>query len=67
MATAAGHLATLVDSAPLPTSRALGVPVYELFGGPVRDSVRLYWSHCATYRVNRAKEMQVAPVRTQPK
>jgi L-alanine-DL-glutamate epimerase-like enolase superfamily enzyme len=45
-------------------ARALGVPVYELFGGPVRDSVRLYWSHCATYRVNRAKEMQVAPVRT---
>ena len=45
-------------------ARALGVPVYELFGGPVRDRVRLYWSHCATYRVNRAKEMQVPPVRT---
>ena len=45
-------------------ARALGVPVYELFGGPVRDSVRLYWSHCATYRVNRAREMQVPPVRT---
>ena len=29
MATAAGHLATLVDSAPLPTSRALGVRVAE--------------------------------------
>ena len=45
-------------------ARALGVPVYELFGGPVRDRVRLYWSHCATYRVNRAAEMQVPPVRT---
>ena len=45
-------------------ARALGVPVYELFGGPVRDRVRLYWSHCATYRVNRAVEMQVPPVRT---
>src|SRR5678816_1018877 len=45
-------------------ARALGVPVHELFGGPVRDRVRLYWSHCATYRVNRAKEMQVPPVRT---
>jgi L-alanine-DL-glutamate epimerase-like enolase superfamily enzyme len=45
-------------------ARALGVPVYELFGGPVRDRVRLYWSHCATYRVNRAREMQVPPVRT---
>jgi L-alanine-DL-glutamate epimerase-like enolase superfamily enzyme len=45
-------------------ARALGVPVYELFGGPVRDRVRLYWSHCATYRVNRARDLQVAPVRT---
>jgi L-alanine-DL-glutamate epimerase-like enolase superfamily enzyme len=45
-------------------ARALGVPVYELFGGPVRDRVRLYWSHCATYRVSRAVEMQVPPVRT---
>ena len=32
-------------------ARALGVPVYELFGGPLRDKVRLYWSHCGTYRV----------------
>ena len=45
-------------------ARALGIPVYELFGGPVRDRIRLYWSHCATYRVNRAEEMQVPPVRT---
>jgi L-alanine-DL-glutamate epimerase-like enolase superfamily enzyme len=27
-------------------AKALGVPVYELFGGPVRDRMRLYWSHC---------------------
>ena len=45
-------------------ARALGVPVYELFGGPVRDRIRLYWSHCATYRVSRAKEMQIPPVKT---
>jgi galactonate dehydratase len=32
-------------------ARALGVPVYELLGGPVRDRQRLYWSHCGTYRV----------------
>ena len=32
-------------------ARALGVPVYELFGGPLRDRQRLYWSHCGTYRV----------------
>jgi galactonate dehydratase len=45
-------------------ARALGIPVYELLGGPVRDRIRLYWSHCATYRVSRATEMQVPPVRT---
>ncbi len=45
-------------------AKALGVPVYELLGGPTRDSVRLYWSHCATYRVSRAKEMNIPPVRT---
>lgn len=32
-------------------ARALGIPVYELFGGPLRDTVRLYWSHCGTYRL----------------
>ena len=30
--------------------KALGVPVYELFGGPMRDRMRLYWSHCGTTR-----------------
>jgi L-alanine-DL-glutamate epimerase-like enolase superfamily enzyme len=45
-------------------ARALGIPVYELLGGPVRDRIRLYWSHCATYRVSRAREMGVPPVRT---
>jgi galactonate dehydratase len=33
-------------------ARALGIPVYELLGGPVRDRIRLYWSHCGTYRVS---------------
>ena len=46
------------------TARALGVPVYALLGGPVRDRIRLYWSHCATYRVSRAREMDLPPVRT---
>jgi L-alanine-DL-glutamate epimerase-like enolase superfamily enzyme len=31
-------------------AKALGVPVVELFGGPTRDSVPLYWSHCGTTR-----------------
>jgi galactonate dehydratase len=45
-------------------ARALGIPVYELLGGPVRDRVRLYWSHCATYRVSHWKDMELPPVRT---
>lgn len=32
-------------------AKALGVPVYELFGGPVRNQIPLYWSHCGTSRV----------------
>jgi galactonate dehydratase len=31
-------------------AKALGVPVYELFGGPTRDDVDVYWSHCGTTR-----------------
>jgi galactonate dehydratase len=31
-------------------AKALGVPVHELFGGPTRDTVSLYWSHCGTTR-----------------
>ncbi len=32
--------------------KALGVPCYELLGGKVRDRIRVYWSHCATWRIN---------------
>lgn len=33
-------------------AKALDVPCYELLGGKVRDRIRLYWSHCATWRIN---------------
>ncbi|HEV8436791.1 MAG TPA: mandelate racemase/muconate lactonizing enzyme family protein [Methylomirabilota bacterium] len=45
-------------------ARALDIPVYELFGGPVRDRIRLYWSHCGTYRLQWSNEMQLPPLRT---
>ena len=45
-------------------AKALGVPVYELFGGPQRDRLRLYWSHCGSFRVGLSKEMQIPPVRS---
>jgi len=31
--------------------KALGVPVYALFGGPQRPRIPLYWSHFGTYRL----------------
>jgi galactonate dehydratase len=33
-------------------AKTLGVPCYQLLGGKVRDRIRLYWSHCATWRIN---------------
>src|SRR5260221_8367082 len=45
-------------------ARALGIPVYELFGGPLRDRVRLYWSHCGTSRVRYWQQLGVPPLRT---
>ncbi|MEO8856824.1 MAG: mandelate racemase/muconate lactonizing enzyme family protein [Burkholderiaceae bacterium] len=36
-------------------AKALGVPCYELLGGRVRDRIRVYWSHCASYRINQPK------------
>jgi L-alanine-DL-glutamate epimerase-like enolase superfamily enzyme len=33
-------------------AKSLGVPCYELLGGKVRDRLRLYWSHCASWRIN---------------
>jgi len=31
-------------------AKALGVPVCALFGGPSRDKLDLYWSHCGSFR-----------------
>ncbi len=31
--------------------KALGIPVYELLGGPTYTQIPLYWSHCGTTRV----------------
>jgi L-alanine-DL-glutamate epimerase-like enolase superfamily enzyme len=45
-------------------ARALGVPVAELLGGPVRDRLRLYWSHCGSYRLNHAAVMGTPPLRS---
>ena len=33
-------------------ARDLGVPVYEMLGGPLRTRLPLYWSHCGSYRLS---------------
>jgi len=45
-------------------AKALGVPVYELVGGPLRDRQQVYWSHCGTSRAGHAALIGVPPLRT---
>jgi len=49
-------------------AKALGVPVYEMLGGPLRDRLQVYWSHCGTYRARHAERIRewagVDPVRS---
>ena len=45
-------------------AKALGISVIELFGGPTREDIRLYWSHCGTSRVAHADHLDVDPVRS---
>jgi L-alanine-DL-glutamate epimerase-like enolase superfamily enzyme len=45
-------------------ARALGISVVELFGGPLREEVRLYWSHCGTTRTAHYRHVRCEPLRT---
>lgn len=45
-------------------ARALDISVVELFGGPTRDDVRLYWSHCGTTRARSYDILNTPPIRT---
>jgi len=48
----AGQAIAAIENAALDAkAKALGIPVYALFGGPLRDRMRLYWSHCGNYRL----------------
>ena len=44
--------------------KALGVPVYQLFGGKLRDRIPVYWSHCGSYRMRNADLVGEPAVRT---
>ena len=35
-------------------AKALGIPVYELLGGALRDRMRVYWSRCGVVRTRNA-------------
>jgi len=54
----AGIECALVDIA----ARARGISVVELLGGPTRDKVRLYWSHCGTTRVRHHDLVGAPPI-----
>lgn len=43
-------------------ARSLGVPVAALLNGPVRDRLRLYWSHCGSYRLEHGAVMGTPPL-----
>ena len=42
-------------------AKALNVPVYELFGGPLRERQRVYWSHCGSSRARSHEIIGVPP------
>lgn len=49
----AGQAAGALSNALLDiVARDLGIPCYALLGGKTRDQIPVYWSHCATWRVN---------------
>jgi L-alanine-DL-glutamate epimerase-like enolase superfamily enzyme len=45
-------------------ARALGISVTELLGGPTRDRIRLYWSHCGTTRVRHHEIVGKPPIQS---
>ena len=46
-------------------AKILGVPCYDLFGGKLRDKIRVYWSHCGPWRMPpRAKFYNIEEIRT---
>jgi L-alanine-DL-glutamate epimerase-like enolase superfamily enzyme len=44
--------------------KALGVPVWQLLGGKMRDELKLYWSHCGSARVSYNDYLHKKPIRT---
>jgi len=45
-------------------AKVLNIPLYELFGGPLRDRIRVYWSHLGTYRARYQELIGTPPIKT---
>lgn len=43
-------------------AKALGIPVYELLGGPIRERIPLYWSHCGLFRIRQGTKFGHPPL-----
>ena len=43
-------------------AKVLGIYVPELFGGPTRDKVRVYWSHCGSSRIRHQDILGTPPI-----
>jgi galactonate dehydratase len=42
--------------------KAAGLPAHALFGGPIRDRIRAYWSHCGSFRATRGEHFGTPPL-----
>jgi len=45
-------------------AKALDISVVELFGGPTRNDIRVYWSHCGSSRANYYELIGVPPLKS---
>ncbi|MEE2659196.1 MAG: mandelate racemase/muconate lactonizing enzyme family protein [Candidatus Latescibacterota bacterium] len=44
--------------------KVLDAPVWQLLGGRVWDEIRVYWSHCGSFRFRASERLQTPGVRT---
>jgi L-alanine-DL-glutamate epimerase-like enolase superfamily enzyme len=45
-------------------AKSLNISVAELFGGPTRDKVRVYWSYCGSSRIRHTNILGTPPIET---
>ena len=45
-------------------AKSLNISVAELFGGPTREKVRVYWSHCGSSRIRHSDILGTPPIET---